>query len=288
MWGWLPTFRAVAEQQHVSRAAKQLGVSPSAVSRMIGLLEEDVGQLLFTRVGRTIRLNDAGRHLLAGVRSAMRLVDESLAIITGNQFVGALKIASAEPVTRAFLMPALETLRRKHPALSPSVRVAREERVGAMLLSGELDIAFVRLPTPRPQLSLQRMGEVSGGVYCGAGHPLYGAKRCRVSDAIKHPFVTFEAEHATRGGWWPPAYRRNVSMVIEALDVVAEVCAAGELLAALPDVVAARHRDQYGLDLFRLPLNVVKPIEVYALWRQQLELPGRAEALVDLVRDQFR
>ncbi len=88
LWGWLPTFRAVAEAEHVSRAAEALGVSPSAVSRMVGLLEDDVGQPLFNRVGRSIRLNDAGQHLLRGVRSAMRLVDESLAVIAGEQFVG--------------------------------------------------------------------------------------------------------------------------------------------------------------------------------------------------------
>ena len=287
MWGWLPTFRAVAEHEHVSRAAEHLGVSPSAVSRMIGLLEDDVGQPLFNRVGRSIRLNDAGDRLLRGVRSAMRLVDESLAVIAGTQFVGGLRIASAEPVTRAFLLPALVGLREAHPALVPSVRVAREDQVGGMLLSGELDVAFVRHPTPKPQLSLSHLGRVKGGVYCGQGHPLYSVKRVKASQVIKHPFVTLEAEHAPRGGWWPPAYRRTVAMTVEALDIAAEICAEGELLAVLPDVVAARHRDQYGFDLSRLPLEVVKPTEVHAVWREQLDLPGRAEALVEAVREQF-
>jgi DNA-binding transcriptional LysR family regulator len=68
--------------------------------------------------------------------------------------------------------------------------------------------------------------------------------------------------------------------------VVAEVCAKGELLAALPDVVAARHRAA-GLELRRLPLEVVRPTEVYAVWREQLDTPGRAEALVEAVRAQM-
>lgn len=287
LWDWLPTFRAAAEQQHVSRAAAELGVSPSAVSRMIGLLEDDIGQPLFDRVGRSIRLNPAGATLLGGVRSAMRLVDESLSMVEGTQFVGTLRVASAEPVTRAYLLPAIAAIRERHPALVPSVRVAREDEVGAMLLQGAIDVGFVRRAVTLEQLTLERLGEVAGGVYCGTGHPLYGAKKCKVANVLAHPFVTLEAETTARGGgWWPAEYRRTVALSIEAVDVAAEICAEGELLCVLPDVVAERHR-ALGADLFRLPLGVVRPTEVYAVWRRRLELAGRAELLVEAVRAVF-
>lgn len=288
LWDWLPTFRAVAEQEHVSRAAGELGVSPSAVSRMIGLLEDDIGQPLFDRVGRSIRLNPAGATLLSGVRSAMRLVDESLSMIEGTQFVGTLRIASAEPVTRAYLMPALAVLRARHSALVPSVRVAREEQIAPMLLRGEIDVGFVRHEITRSQLTLERLGEVQGSVYCGAGHPMHGRKQCRVAELLDHGFITLDAENAPRGaGWWPAEYRRRVALTIESLDVAAEVCAEGDLLCVLPDVVARRHVDQLGLDLFRVPVDVVRPTEVYAVWRERLELSGRAEMLVAAVKAVF-
>jgi LysR family cyn operon transcriptional activator len=288
LWDWLPTFRAVAEQEHVSRAAAALGVSPSAVSRMIGLLEEDIGQPLFDRVGRSIRLNDAGATLLGGVRSAMRLIDESLSMIEGTQFVGTLRIASAEPVTRAYLMPAIAAIRARHPGLVPSVRVAREDQVGPMLLQGAIDVGFVRRAISRTQLTLERMGEVGGGVYCGSGHPLHGAKRCSVAGVLEHPFVALDVESADRGGgWWPAEYRRKIALSIEAVDVAAEICAEGELLCVLPDVVVERHRQRLGADLYRLPLEIVRPTEVFAVWRERLELEGRAELLVEAVRAVF-
>jgi DNA-binding transcriptional LysR family regulator len=287
LWDWLPTFRAVAEQQHVSNAAKTLGVSPSAVSRMIGLLEDDIGQPLFDRVGRSIRINPAGEHLLSGVRSAMRLVDESLSKIEGTQFVGNLGIASAEPITRAYLMPALHALRKRHPGLVPLVRVAREGDIGAMLLQGQVDVGFVRHATDHPQLTLTRLGELSGSVYCGAGHPLSGHRNCSVAALLEHPFVTLEAEAPRKGAWWPPEYRRKVALTLESLDVAAEVCAKGELLCVLPDVVAERHRRELGAELVRLPSDVVRPSEVFAVWRSRLELPGRADVLVAAVRASF-
>jgi DNA-binding transcriptional LysR family regulator len=81
LWPWIPTFRAVAEREHLSQAARALGVSPSAVSRTIGLLEQEVGQPLFARVGRRVELNAAGRHLLLAVRSATREVEEALTVL---------------------------------------------------------------------------------------------------------------------------------------------------------------------------------------------------------------
>lgn len=287
LWNWLPTFRAVAEMEHVSRAAAALGVSPSAASRMIGLLEEDIGQPLFTRTGRRVRLNAAGDRLLAATRHAMRQVDESLAAIAGRQFVGPLLVASAEPITRAFLLPAIEQLRTEHPGLVPSLRVSRESEVPMQLLSGQLDVAFVRHALPRPGLTLEQIGSLEGGVYVGHGHPLFGARRCTIAKVLEHAFVLLEAEQSRAGRWWPPQHRRKVALTVEAVDVAAELCASGTYLAVLPNVVAERHRKSTGVKLERLALNIVRPTEVFAVWREQLELPGRAEAVVNAVRARF-
>jgi DNA-binding transcriptional LysR family regulator len=287
LWSWLPTFRAVAEHQHVSRAAEQLGVSPSAVSRMIGLLEDDVGQPLFERAGRSIHLNAAGEHLLSGVRSAMRLVDESLAVMAGKQFVGRVRVASAEPVTRLFVLPALAALRARHPALVAEIRSVSEADVATLLLSGQLDVVFARHALRHEQLSTQRMGELNAGVYAGSGHPLCRSKKkLRPTDLLSHAFVTLLAEHTPGASGWPAGYRRQVAMTVETVDVAAELCAQGEMLAVLPDVVAARYRRQGG-ELARLPFDAVKPSELFASWRKRLELPGRAEAVVDAVKAQF-
>lgn len=286
LWSWLPTFRAAGEQQSISRAARQLGVSPSAVSRMIGLLEEDVGQPLFTRVGRGIELNAAGEHLLTGVRSAMRLVDESLSVMANEQMVGPVRIASAEPVTRAFVLPALDALRAAHPALTPALSVAREARAAAALLRGDLDVAFVRHVREREQLSVERLGELTTHVYAGAAHPLAARRSMKIATVLEHPFVVTEAERGALG-WWPVAYRRREALRVEALDIAAELCAEGRLLAALPDVVAERYNARWSAELVRLPVRVAKPIEVFAVWRQQLGVAGRAEAVVDAVRERF-
>ncbi len=286
LWAWLPTFRATAEQQSISKAAAELGVSPSAVSRMIGLLETDVGRPLFNRVGRGIELNAAGEHLLAGARSAMRLVDESLAVLAGKQMVGAVKIASSEPMTHALVIPALKSLRAEHPALVPSLLLSRGVEVGAALLRGELDVAFVRHVRARDQLTVKRLGALPTSIYAGAKHPLARAKTLRMPQVLEHPFVACEAELDAQG-WWPREYRRIVAVKVEAIDIAAELCAEGSFLAALPDVVAERHNEGWKAGLRRLPPRLSRKVEIFAVWRQQLDQRGRAEAVVEAVSKTF-
>lgn len=76
LWSWLPAFRTVAETQHLPTAAAVLHVSPSALSRSVGLLEAALGQPLFRRVGRRLQLDRAGELLLAATRDAMRRLDD--------------------------------------------------------------------------------------------------------------------------------------------------------------------------------------------------------------------
>lgn len=103
VWPYLPSFLAVAEVQHLRRAARSLRVSPSALSRSIGILEHRIGQPLFERSAGRMRLNSRGDELLDTVREVVRLVDEALArgdmpvfarILPGGTAADALKPAA--------------------------------------------------------------------------------------------------------------------------------------------------------------------------------------------------
>ena len=57
VWNWLPTFRAIAETEHLPSAAERLHVTSAAVSRTLKLLEERLGEKLFNLDGRSLILN---------------------------------------------------------------------------------------------------------------------------------------------------------------------------------------------------------------------------------------
>lgn len=67
----LKYFLALAEQQHLTRVAEKLYVSPSAISSSIARLESELGVKLFNRVGRNIELNECGKTYLPYVKHAL-------------------------------------------------------------------------------------------------------------------------------------------------------------------------------------------------------------------------
>ena len=70
-WNWLPAFFEVAESGSIAAASRQLSLTPAAVSRTIRLLEDELGEPLFNRVGRQLALNHRGAALRDALRGAV-------------------------------------------------------------------------------------------------------------------------------------------------------------------------------------------------------------------------
>lgn len=283
LWSWLPAFRAVAETQHLPTASSQLFVSASALSRTIRLLEEDLGRRLFLRNGRRIELNESGQRFLVAVRTAMRIVHEGLLAIEGSELSGPVFVSSAGMMTTAYLLPGLRRLRAGHPDLVPNILDQANRDVAGLLLRGEIDVALVTQPIAHPQLEKVHLGAAPSGIYCGAGHPLYGQPEPTPEQVLEHAFVTLSPdEHGLTHDSWPPTLDRRIGMVVDQLWTGLQACISGDVLAVLPDVIgtSAAYRDK----LHRLPLDLVPPTDLFAMHRNTITEGGRAEAVAQAVR----
>jgi DNA-binding transcriptional LysR family regulator len=144
VWNWLPAVRVVAEYESIQRAARELAVSPSALSRTIKLAEEAVGVALFVRGAAGITVTAAGAALLASVRTAMRTVDdglEALLPLAGARFVASY----TGPVSERLLAGAVAALVVELGPARPSVVELRHiapADVEAELLRGHVDFAL--------------------------------------------------------------------------------------------------------------------------------------------------
>jgi DNA-binding transcriptional LysR family regulator len=113
LWNWLPGFRGVAEHEHVHKAAHTLGISPSALSRTVKLLESAIGAALFVRDNNKLVLTALGAELLTITRNMMRQVDDCLAREEarrggeGPLFIGVTSEIAAVVVARALAAHAL-------------------------------------------------------------------------------------------------------------------------------------------------------------------------------------
>jgi LysR family positive regulator for ilvC len=143
----LETFIKTAELQHFGRASRACNLSPSALTRTIQRLEEEVGQPLFLRDNRSVALTQAGRKLQAYARSAVedwRHFQESLT--PGETISGALSLYASITAVYSLLPELLESYRTTYPDVQLELRTGAAEKAIEQVLSGEIDLAVAALP----------------------------------------------------------------------------------------------------------------------------------------------
>lgn len=113
----LSAFLTVAEERSFTRAAKRLGVSPSAMSHAIRGLEERLGMRLLLRTTRSVAPTDVGEQLLARLRPALAEVDEALDEISGlrDKPAGRVRLLMPRFAMESVLAPKLGQFAREYP-----------------------------------------------------------------------------------------------------------------------------------------------------------------------------
>ena len=263
IWNWLPAFQAVAEAEHLPTASKRLRLTPSALSRTITMLEDRVGRELFTRKGRALALNAHGRRLLSGMTNAYAALSASLAALSSGELEGPIYACACGPLAQALVVPALRDLQQRSAKLVPYVYGYDVDEAIDLVRAGQLDVVFGSARVEASDLSTTFLGETSNGVYCGRKHPLFSSVVARAEDVLRYPFV---ASCSATGGKpndsFLPDLDRRVDLYVHQGHVMLDLCAAGHLLAVLPDFVADSHLREGALR--RLPFPTLPSAPLFA------------------------
>ena len=188
------TFLHIAELHSFSRTARHLGYSQSAVSSQIAQLEAELGAPLFDRVGKTVRLTDAGQTFLGYARTLLATAQQAQAALQpAKQISGSLRIALADSVCSTFL-PGL--LKRYH-ALCPQVELVlcttTADGMLQMLGTNQVDLAYT-LDQPLLQPNLVLAADVPEPVcfIAPSGHPLAGQAEVSLEELTQQEFLLTE------------------------------------------------------------------------------------------------
>jgi DNA-binding transcriptional LysR family regulator len=184
----LRLLRELDARGTIHGAARALDYTPSAISQQLAVLEREAGTTLLERVGRNVRLTDAGKLLVrhaATLLDGMEAAEAELAGLAAGRPAGVVRVASFQSAFLRIVAPAIAALADSHP----DVRVEASER--------EVEEAV-------PALRLQQLDVVVGDEYEGLPRPVHAdlARESLVSEQVR---LVLPAGH-------PLARRRAVPM----------------------------------------------------------------------------
>lgn len=196
----LRIFVAVAEREHVTRAAGDLNLTQSATSAAIAALESRYDTKLFDRVGRRIELTEAGRLFLAEARAVLaraRAAETLLTDLAGLKR-GALSLAASQTVGNYWLPPLMQRYRLSHPGIALSLRIGNTEQVAQWIHETSADIGLIEGEIDDPALAVTQVAEDEMVLVVGTPHPWAGRASVAPADLSQTQWILREPGSGTR------------------------------------------------------------------------------------------
>lgn len=169
----LRIFVAVAEQEHMTRAAGVLNLTQSATSAAIAALEARYAIKLFDRIGRRIKLTDAGRQFAVEARAVLARAAAAEAVLADLAGLtrGSLSLAASQTVGNYWLPPLIHQYHQRYPGIAVALKIGNTEQVAAWVRDGLADVGFIEGETEEPGLVATEIAEDELALVVAASHP---------------------------------------------------------------------------------------------------------------------
>jgi len=243
----LQYFVRVARLQHVTKAAEELHVAQSAVSRQIHRLEEELGARLFQQKGRNVQLTPVGQLFLRRAESLLTDLDRSVTEI--REFLdpeaGEIRLGFPHSLGYHLIPHVVAAFRKLHPNVKFRFRQGMYASLIRDVAEGEIDLAFI---SPNPENHEQVTGEVVLTEELFAilpeNHPLALEVSIDLAQLRDESFVLFSQGYSLRPIVWDACKHSGFTPIIgfegEETDTIRGLVAAGMGVSLLPEMALYR------------------------------------------------
>ncbi|NTE88022.1 LysR family transcriptional regulator [Agrobacterium rubi] len=229
----LAIFVAVAEREHLTKAAAAIHLTPSAVSASIRNLEQHHGVELFHRIGRRIELTATGRIFLDEARTLLarsRSVELMLSELGGMQR-GSLSVFASQTIASYWLPPRLMAFHNNFPGIELQLTIGNTRTVADAVITGEADIGFVEGELDEPALAASIVAHDELVVVVGPTHPWAGRQALTADDIKDGQWVMREVGSGTRSAFEETL--SDMGIKADALNIVLVLPSNESILCAL-------------------------------------------------------
>ena len=243
----LRIFLAVAEVEHLTRAADALSLSPSAVSSAIKALEDRYGLALFHRVGRRIEISEAGRALLPEARATLasaKTAEQALNDLSGI-VRGSLSVHASQTIAGYWVPPVLVAFAAQHPAVEITLTTGNTESVARAVLEGAAEVGFIEGVIDEPALAVRTVAQDRLLVVVPAGHSWADGQPLAAGDLLAGTWILRERGSGTRSAFEGTLRDSGidpaclpVAMILPSNESVRSAVLSGQFAAVMSELVA--------------------------------------------------
>ncbi|MFK0161456.1 LysR family transcriptional regulator [Rhizobium sp. NPDC090279] len=287
----LEAIAAVARHGGFRAAARELGMSSSALSHAVAALEERLSVRIFNRTTRSVTLSDAGERFVAELTPALAAIDRAIenAGMSSNAVSGTLRLNMAPGAARMLLVPLILEYGRRYPNVE--IEIVTDNALVDVIGKG-FD-AGVRLAdaVPTDMVAIHIVPTMRSLV---VGSPAYFSGRPRPlvpSDLLQHRCIRARMASGRLYRWEFERHGQSIlidapgSLILDASDLMLSAALDGAGLTYISEASIIEHIAAGNLISVLEDWSPPYPgLSLYFAQRRQM--PARLRALIELIREQ--
>ncbi len=290
--GQIEAFVQVSARNSFSRAAEALQLTQPSITARIQSLEREVGEELFERGGRGVRLTDAGLAFLPHAERILQTLVEGREAIDEVRDVqlGSLHLGSALTICTYVLPHILHAFRSQYQGVDVSIRTGRSEQVLAMLQADEVQVGLVR-SLSHHDVETVHLYDDEIVLAVNPEHPFAASGAATVEEAAAEPIILFDRASSYFGlihGFFRQAgVAPNVAMELDSLEATKRMVEEGLGIALVPLVTIERELESGAL--VRIGIVDVPPLKrpISLIYKRHRKRPRAVQAFIDSLAEMY-
>jgi DNA-binding transcriptional LysR family regulator len=279
----LRIFVAVAEREHLTRAAADLRLTPSAVSSAIRTLEDRYGAALFHRVGRRIEMTEGGRQFLPEARATLASAKAAELALSelGGGLRGSLTVQASQTIASYWVAPFLARFHDVHPTVDLRLEIGNTQSVAQAVLDGAAEIGFIEGVIDEPALAHDRLI-----VVVAPGHPWADGREVRAYDLATARWIMREEGSGTRSAFESALKLRgidphtlDIALILPSNEAARSAVRSGAFATVMSELVA--EPDLQAGRLVRIGFDI--PQRAFRLLRHKERYRTKASVMLEMV-----
>jgi DNA-binding transcriptional LysR family regulator len=237
----LRAFLAAARTGGFSRAGISLGLTQPTISTTIRKLEAELGERLFERLGRRIKLTIAGQALFDASEPLLQQWErlrDAVGDSLGRDLVGPVRIGVGVFTVSCLLPRVFKAWRKRYPKARVIVRAQSLEETIGMLRTGDLDLGWRSVPSVPPDLFFKPLATFDRVLISAHSHPITRTRTITLEGLAAYAFVNPRAQSTTwrdvESAFQTAHLPYHVALEGGGLEVIKRYVALGLGLAVVP------------------------------------------------------